>query len=109
MNRTNFGTYIHSENQMNALVKLHEKRAADGVPLVGRMDDSGGIARPLNSDDKLLYYALTTNLTVSYDKNSTALPISEQYNTRHTSKDIAAWLFDLMSSYCAIHRCCSII
>lgn len=101
--RKNFATYIHSPNQMNALAKLHEKRDADGVPLIGRLDATGGIARPLNPGDKLLYYALTTNVKVSYDKHSTPLPTSEQYNIRHTSQDIAAWLFNFISSYFAIN------
>lgn len=103
LSRQNFGVYIHSKDQMILFNKLHRKRSKDGVPIVGRVDASGDIARALTSGDKMLYYALTVNIRVLHDKKSTALPLSEQFNIRHTSQDISSWLFDLVSSYQMIY------
>lgn len=87
LDRRSFATYIHRRDQLKMLQKLHQKREAVGVPIIGRIDATGGIARPLNSGNKMLYYALTVNVFIKHDKTSTALPICEQCNVRHASRD----------------------
>lgn len=99
LDRHNFGTYIHSADQIKALRKLHEKRRKDGVPITARMDASGNIARQLIEGDPILYHTLAVNTTILHDESSTTIPLTEQYNTRNASKHIAAWLFDFLTSY----------
>ncbi len=75
-----FGVYIYSKSQHAVLHKLHKKRSIDGVPIIGRLDASGNIARDL-TDAKLLLQALVVNVTIARDKHSTPLPLTEQYTT----------------------------
>ncbi len=93
LDRKNPGVYIRSKSQHDILHKLHIKREIDGTPIVLRMDASGGIARDIDNH-KILYHALAVNTSIDLDKSSTSLPLTEQYNCRNTSKDIAKWLFD---------------
>lgn len=103
LNTQNFATYIHSKSQHALLNKLHKKRAKDGVPIIGRVDATGDIARNV-TDEKLLYYALTVNVKILHDKKSTPLPLTEQYNIRHSSESISEWLFNFNAAHHSWHE-----
>lgn len=101
--RKNPGVFIRSKSQHDILHKLHIKREVDGTPIVLRLDGSGDIARDIDHL-RLLYHALTVNLAIAADKSSTSLPLTEQYNSRNTSKDIAKWLFDFTLGHSEYHE-----
>lgn len=104
LNRKNFAVYIHSKSQHEALHKLHQIRAINGMQITVRVDATGGVARDVGPE-KMLYCASTTNFKIKNQPKSTALPLTEhQYNIRHTSKDIAAWLFDFALSHATFYE-----
>lgn len=98
--RKKLAVYIHSKSQHTILHKLHCKREQTGIPITARIDATKNIARSLKDViGQFLYYALTINVTIKTDRHSTAFPLTEQYNVRHNSKDIAMWLKDFILSH----------
>lgn len=97
-----FAVYIHSKSQHLVLHKLHKKRAIYGVPIVGRIDATGNVARDV-TEAKLLLHALTVNVAILRDRKSSAVPLTEQYNCDQSTKAVCQWLFDFVSSHHAFY------
>lgn len=103
LSRKQFAVYIHSKRQHDVLHKLHLLRPIHGIQIVGRLDASGNIASDIEAGT-LLYHALTSNIRIKDDKDTTPLPFSEQFNVNNKSTDIARWLFDFVLSHASFYE-----